>query len=347
MYREHTVGVVLPAYNEADHVGAVIESMPEYVDRLYAIDDASTDSTWDVICAQMGPESAPERMPTADPPLETDESSQPAVTDGSGTSGPEIVPVKHAVNRGAGGALKTGYGLAERDEIDITVAIDADNQMDPEEMEVLLDPIVEGRADYAKGNRLAGDESADAMPSFRLLGNWLLTLLTKPASGYWGVRDPQNGYTAISHTALSAIDTAAVPDDHDYPNDLLARLNAAGISVADVPMAAKYGDEGSTIEFTNFVPSTSETILRSFVWRVRQEGREGKSRLPALYALGVLGIGLGLLSVLRAIRRAVAPAMETVSESRPSAVTLFLSGAILSVAALFVDIDGESTVVNE
>lgn len=333
MYRDHTVGVVLPAYNEAAHVGSVIDSLPAFVDRLYAIDDASTDETWAVIRAHTSDDSPPTQ------PRGADLGAGAVAADGSGAGGPVVVPVSHPVNRGAGGALKTGYALAERDGIDITVTLDADSQMDPAAMASLLDPLVEGRAGYAAGNRLADRESADAMPPFRLLGNWLLTLLTRPASGYWRLRDPQNGYTAISLTALRSVDLAAIPDGHDYTNDLLARLNAAGVGVADVPMAAIYGDEESTISFAEFVPRTTVTICRAFVWRLRQGG----TTLSLLYGLGLLGIALGVVSLGGVIRQAVQPLLERL----PNTVTLFALGIVATLAAVLLDSDDEGQVVTE
>ncbi|MFB6150500.1 MAG: glycosyltransferase family 2 protein [Haloarculaceae archaeon] len=284
MYRGHTVAVVVPAYNEADHVGDVIRSLPSFVDRVYAVDDDSTDGTWDTLMEH----GTIERFADLSAPLDR---------------GPDdefdVVPIGHFENRGAGGALKTGYRRALRDGADVTVAIDADGQMDPDQMHRLLDPIVDGAAGYAKGDRLATPESRAAMPPFRLLGNWILTGLTKVSSGYWGVRDPQNGYTAISREALAAVDLNAVPDDHDYTNDLLTRLNVAGVRVADVEMDAVYGDESSTISYGGFIPRTSMTLLRSMGWRLYAQDRPvGSHPLILLYVIGVaigaVGVGGGV-----------------------------------------------------
>ncbi|WP_123535416.1 glycosyltransferase family 2 protein [Halosimplex salinum] len=245
-YADTTVAVVVPAYNEAGRVGEVLDSIPPFVDRIYAVDDASTDDTWAEIRAP-GP-SGP-GPPGAD-------------VDG------RIMPIRHEENQGAGGALRTGYLTALDEGIDVTVTMDADGQMDPELMSALVDPVADGRADYAKGNRLADPEDRRAMPPFRRFGNWLLTYLTKIASGYWGVMDPQNGYTAISGDALAAVDVESLPDGHDYPNDLLVRLQVADRSVADVAMPAVYDDEESTIDYVEFVPATSLTLLRGVCWRI-------------------------------------------------------------------------------
>ncbi len=262
MYRDHAVGVVVPAYDEAEHVGRVIDRIPAFVDRVYAVDDCSTDDTWEVILSRAADDgdAEPESAGASEPPT--------PVPDGGRGAGPTVVPIRHDENMGAGGALKTGYRRALRDGMDVTVTLDADDQMDPGLMDRLLDPIVEGAAGFTKGNRLADGTTGAEMPTVRYVGNWVLTLLTKVASGYWGIRDPQNGYTAISHDALAAIDLDAVPDDHDYPNDLLARLNVAGVRVVDVPMPARYGDEESTIDFWSFVPRTSATLCRVFLWRL-------------------------------------------------------------------------------
>ncbi|MFW6321261.1 MAG: glycosyltransferase family 2 protein, partial [Halohasta sp.] len=181
MYNEHTVAVVVPAYNESGFVGDVIETLPEFVDRVYAVDDQSTDDTWREITA------------AADAVNETT-----AETDGGAGFDQRVVPIRHDENRGVGGAIKTGYLRAREDEIDVTAVMGGDGQMDPAYLERIIEPIVNGEAEYAKGNRLVNDTDHTEMPRFRLVGNRILTLLTKIASGYWRVGDPQMGYTAIS-----------------------------------------------------------------------------------------------------------------------------------------------------
>jgi len=282
-----SVAVIVPAYNEADHVGEVLEEIPAYVDRIYAVDDASTDETWEKIRARV-PEGRPDpgdgsaadgaTESTADQPT----ADQP--TDG------RIVPIQHDENQGAGAALRTGYQAALDEGIDVTVTLDADGQMDPEQMASLVEPVAAGRADYAKGNRLAA-EGREQMPPFRRLGNWLLTFLTKVASGYWDLMDPQNGYTAISGEALEAVDLEALPDGHDYPNDLLVRLQLADLSVADVTMPPVYGDEESTIDYVEFIPKTSTTLFSGFLWRLERTYVPDASRPRALFYGALVGVG--------------------------------------------------------
>ncbi|ELY64781.1 glycosyltransferase family 2 protein [Natronococcus jeotgali] len=299
MYRGHTVGVIVPAYNEESHVGEVLATVPEFVDRIYAVDDRSTDDTWEIIreCA------AASRRVTDDEPLDSEGEFGPeiraSVADGGRVGETEIVPIRHEENQGAGGALRTGYVRGRKDGMDIVATMDADGQMDPEQLPRLLEPIVEDVADYAKGNRLGDRESRQEMPPFRLFGNWLLTQLTKIASGYWTLQDPQNGYTAISQEALSAVDIESLPADHEYPNDLLVRLNIADMRVADVSMPAMYDDEESTIEYRRFVPVTSVTLLRGFLRRMYTQLSDDRLDPAAIgYVAGLVSLAGALTSAI-------------------------------------------------
>jgi glycosyltransferase involved in cell wall biosynthesis len=275
MYRGHTVAVVLPAYNEAGHVGDVMTSLPGFVDRIYVVDDASTDGTWNEIrhhATELNAEADGDRR---------------------------IIPIQHEVNRGAGGALKTGYLWALADEVDLTVTMDADGQMDPSYLPRLLDPLVDGRADYAKGNRLSDPDNRTPMPPVRLVGNVVLTLLTRVASGYWRISDPQNGYTAITHEALTAVSIESLYEYYGYCNDLLVRLNAEGMRVADVAIPANYGEEESHITISAYVPKVSLLLVRGFIWRIRAKYiDDGVHPVAAYYAAAVLAsvTGVGLLT---------------------------------------------------
>ena len=272
MYEGHSVGVIVPAYNEAETVGTVLEHVPDYADRIFVVDDCSTDETWEIVESFAAEGS---RTAVADGGSllgsASDGASATASTGGTSDAGDRIVPIRHEENRGAGGALKTGYRRAAAAEMDLIVTLDADGQMDPAIMDRFLDPLVGRKRAFAKGDRLASGEHRAAMPGVRLFGNVLLTYLTRIASGYWHLRDPQNGYTAITHDALTAIDVDALPDHHDYCNALFAQLRVADVEVVDVPMRAIYGDEESTIDFRSFVFRTSATLARSYCWRLRRQ----------------------------------------------------------------------------
>jgi len=254
MYRDHTIGVVIPAYNEAGFVGDVIDSIPAFVDRVYVVDDGSTDDTWHEIRTRARREAVATTVGTE-----------------GATQADRIVAIQHETNRGVGGAIKTGYLRAREDDMDAVTVFGADGQMDPDRIHRVLDPIVEGRADYVKGNRLLRPGDHEEMPRFRYVGNVLLTYLTRIASGYWQVGDPQNGYTAISGRALEAVAIEEMYEDYGYCNDLLVKLNVAGFRVVDVPMRAIYGEETSHIQFDEYVPKVSWMLLTNFIWRIRRK----------------------------------------------------------------------------
>jgi glycosyltransferase involved in cell wall biosynthesis len=299
MYRGHTVGVVMPAYNEEGFVGDVIREMPAFVDRMYVIDDRSTDGTWEEILEAARRDAEEHAFDR--------ESAETTVLPDGGTSAlseraivheriGRVVPIEHRENLGAGGAIKTGY-LAARDTMDAAVTVDADGQMDLSQMSRLLDPLVNGDADYAKGNRLLSSEYRAAMPRFRLFGNTILTFLTKIASGYWKTMDPQNGYTAISGDALERVDVEGLYEYYGYCNELLIKLNANELRVADVAMPAVYGDEESSIKYSEYVPKVSAMLLRSFLWRLRTRYlARDFNPLALFYVFGAGLSGIGLLA---------------------------------------------------
>jgi glycosyltransferase involved in cell wall biosynthesis len=275
VYRDHTVGVIVPAYNEEGFIGDVIRDMPAYVDRIYAIDDCSTDGTWEEIQTTVRTlKNERADAPTLGGELETamaDGGEAPLLNQRArvhGLSG-RAVSIQHRENRGAGGAIKTGYLAALRDKMDITVTVDGDGQMDLSQMPRLLDPIVEGEADYAKGNRLLYKDYRSEMPKWRFFGNSILTFLTKIASGYWKTMDPQNGYTAISYRALDNVNAEGMYEYYGYCNDLLVKLNAKGMRVADVAMPAMYGEEESSISYPMYIRKVSRMLLRNFLWRLK------------------------------------------------------------------------------
>ena len=254
MYNGRTIGVVVPAHNEEAFVGRVIETMPAFVDRVYAIDDCSDDETWAEI--RRHAERANEER-----------TQNVTLADGGVAFDTVVEPIHHDTNRGRGGAVKTGYRHALRDDIDVTAVMDADGQMNPDMLARIVEPVAEGWADYAKGTRLL-HRDREQMSNWRFFGNSLLTYLTKISSGYWKMSDPQNGFTAISGDALSRIDIDGLYDDYGFLNDVLTTLNVHGFRVADIPHPAVYGDEQSGIRYSSFVPRLSALLARNFVRRL-------------------------------------------------------------------------------
>lgn len=217
--------------------------MPDYVDAIYVVDDCSPDGQCDVV-----------RKISAEDP--------------------RVILLRHETNLGPGGAIITGYRQSSADGNDITVVCGGDHQMPLDEMPHLLDPIVDGKADYAKGNRFQLSKIEDTfakMPLTRLLGNWIITGLVKIASGYYKTMDVVEGFTAINKIAIDTINWNNAWKGYGYPMDFLIRLNAYGFKVLDVPRTAIYlpGERQSQIKGLHYALSVSPMLLRSFLWRLR------------------------------------------------------------------------------
>ncbi|MBA4384678.1 MAG: glycosyl transferase family 2, partial [Anaerolinea sp.] len=174
MDKSHSkIAVVIPAYNVEDTIVKVIMGIPKSVDAIIVVNDASKDET-------------ASRVKT--------------VKDN------RVTLINHTQNMGVGGALLSGYSYALGLDVDIVVKLDGDDQMDVKFISVLIEPILNGQADYAKGNRFLHPVALKKMPFGRKISNLGLTFLSKIASGYWNVFDPANGYTAIASSKLASLD---------------------------------------------------------------------------------------------------------------------------------------------
>lgn len=236
MYQGKTIGVVVPVYNEELLITDTIKSIPEFVDKVYVVNDGSTDRTAEII---------------------------------QSFNHDRILCINHSKNRGVGAAITSGYKRAQEDNVDIVVVMDGDNQMDPEHMLELITPVVEGMADYTKGDRMSIAENHKGMSNWRRFGNWLLTWLTRIASRNFHISDPQNGYTAISYNTLKKIKLDSIYPGYGYCNDILVKLCFAGARIISVPMPARYGYEKSKIKYSRYIPKVSWLLLKDFLWRLK------------------------------------------------------------------------------
>jgi glycosyltransferase involved in cell wall biosynthesis len=237
MYKNKSIGVVVPAYNEEKFIAQVINTIPDYVDKIYVANDCSTDKT-----AEIASELAKQNN--------------------------RVILINCQSNGGVGAAILTGHKQALKDNMDIIAVMAGDGQMDPTLLYSFLDPVAEGKTDYAKGNRLSNRRHKKEMPTWRSFGNFLLTNLTRIASGYWKMSDPQNGYTAISSEVLKKIDLNKIEKSFAFENDMLVKLNVVGARVTDIPHAAIYRGQRSKIRYFKFTVRTSWILLRDFIWRI-------------------------------------------------------------------------------
>jgi glycosyltransferase involved in cell wall biosynthesis len=233
VYRNRTIAAVVPAFREEALIGRTISTMPDYVDHIVVVDDCSPDRT-----------------------------SEAALAVGD----PRVTLIRHEVNTGVGGAIITGHRKAAELGADIDVVMAGDAQMDPAYLPDLLEPIIEGGLGFAKANRFFSLKSFESMPRYRIFGNIVLSFLTKLASGYWHLFDPQNGYTAITQDTLRRLPLNRIASRYSFENDLLINLNILRVPAIDVPIPAVYGEEVSTIKLKRVVPELVRLLLFGF-WR--------------------------------------------------------------------------------
>jgi glycosyltransferase involved in cell wall biosynthesis len=301
------VGVVVPAHDEEALIGETLGGIPAFVDRVLVVDDGSNDAT-----------------------------AERARTFGD----PRVEVISHGANRGVGAAIVTGYKRALEHDLDVVAVMAADNQMDPSDLVTLVSPVVRGELDYAKANRLFTGQAWKLIPRTRYLGNAILSMLTKIASGYWHVADSQSGYTAIAGPMLAQLDLDRVYTGYGFPNDLLVHLNVWSARVRDFPSRPVYGvGERSGIRYRRVVPRISWLLLRGFFWRLVQKYViRDFHPLVFFYLFGFLATGVGL--VLGFVELGFRIAGNQVSVGTVVLIALLLiSGSQLTLFAMWFDME--------
>jgi glycosyltransferase involved in cell wall biosynthesis len=284
MFEGKRVAVVVPARDEEVLLPETLAGIPELVDRVYVVDDASRDGTLERAREAAGRD-------------------------------PRIEVVVHDRNEGVGAAIVSGYKRAIAERIDVTCVMAADNQMDPADLAALVMPVARGEVDYAKANRLFTGQAWQLIPKHRYLGNAVLSLLTKIASGYWHVADSQSGYTAIALETLERLDLDRIYPRYGFPNDMLVHLNIVNARVRDFPSRPVYGvGERSGIKLRTVIPRISWLLVKGFFWRLREKYViRDFHPLVFFYFFGLLmtgaGLGLGIaLIVLRSLGHGITAA---------------------------------------
>ncbi len=304
------IAVVIPCYRVRSHIQGVIKGIGREVSRIYVIDDACPERTGEFVRSQIKDK--------------------------------RIQVLSHAENRGVGGAVITGYKAAITEGMDVVVKIDGDGQMNPQLIPTIARPVLEGNADYSKGNRFDSLENLFGMPKLRIFGNAVLSLWSKVSSGYWTVTDPTNGFTAIHRKALEAINLDKVRRSYFFESDMLFRLSIANCVVTDVPMVALYGDEKSNLKISKvlweFPWRHSINFLKRIFYRYYlREWSVGSFELPLGISLLVFGTWFGLSSYLTASAAGIA---TTAGQVTASAVALIL-GVQLLLSFLSYDVQSE------
>jgi glycosyltransferase involved in cell wall biosynthesis len=301
------VAVVVPAHNEEALIGETLAAIPDVVDRVYVVDDHSEDTT------------ATRAQEAGDPRVEL---------------------IVHEQNEGVGAAIVTGYRRALAEGIDVVVVMAADGQMDPADLETIAGAVARGEVDYAKANRLFTGQAWELMPRHRYLGNAVLSMLTKIASGYWHVADSQSGYTAISREQLERLDLDRVYQRYGFPNDMLVHLNVWNARVRDFPSRPIYGvGERSEIKLRRVVPSIAWLLLKGFFWRLREKYViRDFHPLVFFYAFGILLTVTGLvLGVVETVLRLMGNELTT--PTMILVALLLISGSQFTLFAMWFDME--------
>ena len=228
------IAVVIPCYRVKKHIRSVLETLPDFVEGIYLVDDCCPEeSTYEI-----------------DKKYE------------------RVKVIKNIVNMGVGGAVKRGYVEALKDNFEIVVKIDGDGQMSGRDIAKLIGPIINKRADYTKGNRFMRFENIKSMPLIRLFGNAALSFITKFSTGYWNVADPTNGFTAIRTSVLAEIPLNKISNRYFFESDMLFRLGMISAVVNDVPLKTVYKDEISNLKIRNIIFEFAYKNLKNYIKRI-------------------------------------------------------------------------------
>lgn len=257
---ERTLAVI-PAYRVTKKILSTVHGALRYVDAVVVVDDHCPDYSGSMVQKEFAKNS-------------------------------RVSVIFHSENKGVGGAVKTGFDWALERDFEIIVKIDGDGQMDPSLIPGLIQPIVEKRADYSKGNRFENPRTVRKMPIYRLVGNGLLSLFTKISTGYWSVSDPTNGFVAINRVTLARLEPKRLSSGYFFESDLLFRLSIVRARIQELPMTAIYEDEESSLRVGRILATFPYLHFRNMMKRIiyRYYVRDwtiGSLELP---------IGLGLLT---------------------------------------------------
>jgi dolichol-phosphate mannosyltransferase len=304
------IGVVIPSYRVKSHIKDVISGIGKEVSRIYVVDDACPETSGEFVKAEVKDK--------------------------------RVSVIFHQENQGVGGAVITGYKAAMADGMEVVVKLDGDGQMNPGLIPAIARPVLEGSADYSKGNRFDSLENLFGMPKIRIFGNAVLSIWSKVSSGYWTVTDPTNGFTAIHKKALEAINLDKVRKSYFFESDMLFRLSIANCVVADVPMTAVYGEEKSNLRISKVLVEFPWRYSINFLKRIfyryyLREWSVGSFELPLGVLLITFGTWFGLSSYLAASAAGLA---TTAGQVTGSAVSLIL-GVQLLLSFLSYDVQSE------
>ncbi|MBF0406270.1 MAG: glycosyltransferase family 2 protein [Candidatus Riflebacteria bacterium] len=233
--RHPRLAAVIPCFRGGSTIVGVIKKIPEYVDHIIVVDDKCPDNSADLV---------------------------------ESLHNTKVSVVRHSQNKGVGGAMISGFKKALELNAEIIIKIDADGQMNPDNIQKLILPLIQNEADYSKGNRFTDFKSLKNMPSVRLLGNSALSFMLKAASGYWNLMDPTNGFIAIKAETIQQLDFSEIAEDYFFESSMLIALNLQNAMVSDVYFPAQYLGEHSSLSIRKSLITFPPRLLRGLIRRI-------------------------------------------------------------------------------
>ncbi len=312
MYRNLRVAAILPCYNEEKLITKTITTLPDFVDHIIAVDDLSTDKTWKTI-------------------------------QGLAKKNKRVIPIHHTVNQGIGGAYVSGFEKALGNGADLIFTMAGDAQCNPKYMSNMADTLIDENLDYVKANRFVHLEALRQMPTFRRVGNTIITILTKFSSGYYSIFDSQNGYGVFKKKTLENLPVEHIGRRYDYENTLLISLAIMGAKIKDEAVPAIYGDEESTIPVFKTTMRALKVVWLGFWRRIYNKYVIVNFHPIALFifcGLFLTGIGtlFGLYLLVAKIGYSITPSSGTVM----LAVLPIILGFQLLLSAITMDMNNEN-----
>ena len=286
MYRDLRVAAILPCYNEEKLVTKTVTTLPDFVDEIITVDDNSTDRTWEIV-------------------------------QGLAKKDKRVKPIHLDPNEGIGGAYLHGFDKAIADKIDLVVTMAGDAQCNPDYISNMIDTLIDQNLDYVKANRFFHLDALKQMPTFRRVGNTVITILTKFSTGYYSVFDSQNGYGVFKRKTLETMPFETIGRRYDYENTLLIALSIMGARVKDEPVPAIYADEVSTIPVFMTTMRALRVIWEGFWRRIYYKYVVYGFHPIALFlfaglAISAIGWGFGIYILLEKLTNDLSPSTGTV-----------------------------------
>ena len=357
MLNSKTIAVVVPAYNEEKQISQVIETMPDFVDRIVVVNDCSTDNTAEIVKEFIKKQGTGIEIPSILYKIKKNRYNRaewivqeqmkkemeyfiPSEVINDNPEKERIILIQQQKNAGVGAAIARGYKWCKDYGIDCIAVMAGDGQMDPDELESICKPVIDEGIDYVKGNRLIHRSSLLVIPKIRYLGNSILSILTKVASGYWHVSDTQTGYTAISKSALNAIRLHKIYKKYGMPNDMLVKLNIAFCTLKEVEIKPVYNiGEQSKMKVWKVIPKISWLLFKSFFKRLWMKYLfRDFHPLFLLYNMAFLLFFISIPFLIEIIKKVIIPGEIIVSNNLVIFVFLFISAFQSLLFAMWMDI---------